>query len=41
MLKFRVENLQIKKTLRLKQFGITEQQCEQLQLLALSGLQSK
>lgn len=38
VLKFQVNSLQIKETLRLKQFGITQHQFEQLQQLAKNGL---
>ncbi|MCF4009500.1 hypothetical protein [Rheinheimera sp. UJ63] len=41
VLTFRIESLELKQTLRLKQFGITELQLEQLQQLAAVGLKSK
>ncbi|WP_166836911.1 PH domain-containing protein [Rheinheimera pleomorphica] len=41
VLKFRVDSLQLKHTFRLKQFGITQQQFEQLQQLAAVGLKSE
>ena len=41
VLRFRVDRLQLKKTLRLKQFGISPQQLEQLQQLAAVGLKSE
>lgn len=41
VLKFKVDSLQLKHTFRLKQFGITQQQFEQLQQLADVGLKSE
>ena len=41
VLKFQVNSLQTKETLRLKQFGITQQQFEQLQQLAKNGLKKE
>lgn len=38
VLKFRVDSLEVKQRLRLKQFGISQQQFEQLQQLAAEGL---
>jgi len=41
VLKFQVQSLQVKETLRLKQFGITQHQFEQLQQLAKNGLKKE
>lgn len=41
VLKFRVDSLQLKHTFRLKQFGISQQQFEQLQQLAEEGLKGE
>lgn len=38
VLKFQVQSLQVKETLRLKLFGITQHQLEQLQQLAKNGV---
>ena len=41
VLKFKVDSLDVKQRLRLKQFGISQQQFEQLQQLAEKGLKSE
>ncbi|MEO3877123.1 hypothetical protein [Rheinheimera fenheensis] len=41
VLKFKVDSLQLKHTFRLKQFGISQHQFEQLQQLAEVGLKSE
>lgn len=41
VLKFRVDSLQLKQTFRLKQFGISQQQFEQLQQLAEKWVKSE
>ena len=41
VLKFKVNSLQLKQTFRLKQFGISQQQFEQLQQLAVVGLKGE
>lgn len=41
VLKFQIDSLQLKQTFRLKQFGISQPQFEQLQQLAAVGLKSE
>lgn len=41
VLKFKVDSLQLKQTFRLKQFGISQQQFEQMQQLAVVGLKGE
>lgn len=41
VLKFQVNSQQVKETLRLKQFGVTQHQFEQLQQLAKNGLRKE